>query len=45
LQWHCNTHLVGKTLLLEVQRGAGEGGTLGSGREDRSPGRQGALHC
>lgn len=45
LHRQCSTHLVGKTLLLEVQGGAGERGTLGSGREDRSPGRQGALHC
>lgn len=33
-----------KTLLLEVQAGAVERGTLGSGGKDRSPGRQSALH-
>ena len=39
------THLVGKTLLLEVQPvGAGERGTLGSGREERAPGSKRALH-
>lgn len=33
-----------ETLLLEVQCRAGERGTLRGGREDRSPGRQSALH-
>lgn len=39
------THLVGETLLLEVQAsGAVERGTLRSGREDGGPGRESALH-
>jgi hypothetical protein len=35
---------VSKTLLLEVESRAGERGALGSGREDRSPGGESALH-
>lgn len=38
------TYLVSKSLLLEVQAGTVERGTLGSGGEDGSPGRDGALH-
>jgi hypothetical protein len=38
------TYLVSKTLLLKVQGRASERGTLGSGGEDRSPGRESALH-
>lgn len=38
------THLVSKTLLLQVEAGdPGERGTLGSGQE-RSPGGEGTLH-
>lgn len=39
------TNLVGEALLLEVHTGgAVEGGTLGSGRQDRCPGRESTLH-
>lgn len=39
------SYLVSKTLLLQVEaRGSGNGGTLSSGREERSPSRESSLH-
>lgn len=40
-----SSYLVSKTLLLQVEaRGSGNGGTLSSGREERSPSRKSSLH-